>query len=439
MLLIYTPERNSRIKYSAEICFKHIFKVEYKITTEISEFEQYTGPGFWYAKEKLSNKPGIIADEVMMSDVLIVGSPGRSSFKGINILFPTKSYFLPDFDLFAAVFWYVTRMEEYKYYAEDADHRFFSENSIANKIDVVDKPIVNIWIKLFLDEFLTLFPGLKFDKPTYKYIPSIDVDSAFMYKHKGWIRNIGGLIKDLVKKNFKDVKKRLNVLIRKEEDPWFCFDRINDLHDKYSLKPYYFFLVANYGKLDKNVSSRRKSIKKIIFDLYKKGYPIGIHTSYKGNRKNNLWLKELKRLEKIVGNEIFSSRQHFVFVRFPDTYQSLIKLGIRRDYSMLYPDKPGFRLGTTVPVPFFDLTSNAATELWLYPTMIMDVSLTRYQDLTVEEAIKQSSDVINYTKEFGGTLITLWHNESLSAYGSWEKWFPVYEEIIKMAALDSFK
>jgi hypothetical protein len=433
MLLIYTPRRNPRIKHAVEVCFKHIFKIEYKITTDLVEFEQHSGPSFWYAKEQVSKKPGLIADDMMLNTEIIVSSPGRTVFKGEHVLFPTSAYNLPDFDLFAAVFWYVSRMEEYNYYPEEADRRFFSHMSISHKIGVVDKPIVNIWIKIFIEELKLYYPELQYDKPTYKYIPSIDVDSVFMYKHKGFIRSIGGLLKDIFRKNFKAVLKRINVLMRREEDPWFCFDKINNLHNKYSVQPYYFFLVAKYGHLDKNVSPRRKSVKKLIYNLYNSGYSIGLHTSYNGNKQFVLWEKELKRMQKIVNSEIFSSRQHYIFVEFPKTYQNIVKLGMKRDYSMVYSDKPGFRLGTTVPVPFFDLETNTRTELWLYPTMIMDVSLARYQKLTPEEALVQCEKIINYTKEFGGTLITLWHNESLSGYDNWAEWEPIYEKILKMA------
>ncbi|MDR2010073.1 MAG: polysaccharide deacetylase family protein [Bacteroidales bacterium] len=435
MLLLYIPDRNSRIKFAAEVCFKHIYKTTYKITTDLVEFEKSDAPCFWYAKEKVSEKPGIVADKMML-DSSIIGSPGRSVFNDIITLFPTESNMLPPFDLFASVFWYVTRMEEYNYYSEDVDHRFFSKMSIGNKIDILNKPIVNIWIKLYVDELQKLYPDLTFDKPSFKYIPSIDVDSAFMFRHKGFIRNAGGLLKDIFKNNFKNVTKRIRVVSRREADPWFCFDKINELHKKYDLKPSYFFLVGKYSRLDKNISPRNKSMKKLIHNLSKDDYTIGLHPSYKGNKNRKSWKKELKILKNITNNDIFSSRQHYVFVSFPKTYQNLIKLGIKRDFSMLYPDLPGFRLGTTVPVPFFDLSTNERTDLWLYPTMIMDVSLLKYQKLTIENAIKECLGIINYTKEYGGTLITLWHNESLSEYGQWQGWNKVYEEILKAATED---
>jgi hypothetical protein len=432
MLLIYTPKLNSRIEYAVEICFKHAFKLDYKITTDLDEFEKSSEPCLWYASTKVSRKPGIIADAMMLDKKLIINSPGRSFCEKITVLFPTETNMLPKFDLFAATFWMVTRMEEYGHYPKNAESRFNSEMSIARKVGILQKPAVNIWTEIVLDELKHLYPDLNFDKPIYKYIPTVDVDSAFMYEAKGVLRTVGGLLRDTYKRNFKAVRKRLRVLAGKENDPWFCFDQISELHSKYELKPYYFFLVAKYGNLDKNISPTRSKVKKLVASLVKK-HNIGIHTSFRGNDNSKQWPKELKTLQKLTNQEIFSSRQHYLFVRYPETYENLIALGIKRDFSMVYPDMPGFRLGTTVPVPFFNLRTNKKTELWLYPTMIMDVSLTKYQNLSFDEAIQQCVEIVNYTKQYGGTLVTLWHNESLSQFDEWEGWNNVYEEILKEA------
>lgn len=431
MLLIYTSEQNKRFNYVTEVCFEHIFKLEYKITDNLSEFENSDCPCFWYAKEKVSEKPGIIANELILDVNLIISSPDCLYINNINVLFPTKSHLLPNFDLFASVFWYVTRMEEYRHYPKDVDNRFLSSMSFAKKIDSLQKPMANIWVKMFLEELKLVYPNLKYDKPEFKYIPSVDVDSAFMFKHKGFIRNIGGLLKDLFKNDIQSLKKRINVVLGKEKDPWFCFDFINELHAKYSLKPYYFFLLGKRSCYDKNISPRKRVMRNLINNLVKDGYTVGLHPSYNGNKNFKLWIKEIKRINNIINGTVFLSRQHYLFIKFPQTYNYLIDLGIKYDFSMIYPDMPGFRLGTTVSVPFFDLTKNERTELWLYPTMIMDVSLSKYQKLTPDDAIKQCKDLIKYTKEFGGTFISLWHNESLSEYGNWKGWNRVYEEVLK--------
>lgn len=432
MLLIYTPKLNQRIDYAVEVCFKHVFKLEYKITNDLSEFEKSDLPCMWYATEIVSQKPGFIADAMMMDKKLIIDSPGRTTFDNGKVLFPTRSNLLPGFDLFAACFWHVTRMEEYNHYVKNADSRFTSEMSIARKTGILQKPIVHIWVESFITELQKLYPDLSYEKPAYKFIPSIDVDDAFLYESRGFRWSLVGIAKDIYRKQFSRVRKRIRVIVGKEKDPWFCFDKIGELHSKYTLKPNYFFLVAKHSRFDTNIAPTKKKFKNLIADLVK-DHTVGIHTSYKGNDKPKLWTRELKTLNKITGQETFSSRQHYLFVRFPSTYEELMKLGIKRDFSMVYPDMPGFRMGVTVPVPFYNLRTNKKTDFWLYPTMIMDNGLLKYQNLSHEEAIEQCETIVNYTKHYGGTLVTLWHNEALSEYGKWKGWNVVYESILKNA------
>ena len=224
MLLIYTPKLNSRIDYAIEVCFKHVVKLDYRITSDLVEFEKSTDPCLWYAQEKVSKKPGIIADAMMFDNKILINSPGRVIEEGIMVLFPTETVRLAKFDLFAATFWHVTRMEEYECLAKDVHHRFNSEMSIARKIGILQKPIVNIWVKLILDELSLLYPDLSYEKPSYKFLPTIDVDSIYMYKSKGLYRTLGGIARDILRKNFPAVKKRFQVLLGKEPDPWFCFN-----------------------------------------------------------------------------------------------------------------------------------------------------------------------------------------------------------------------
>ncbi|MFQ3579182.1 MAG: polysaccharide deacetylase family protein [Bacteroidales bacterium] len=432
MILIYVPKLNPRIEYGIELCFKHAFKIDYSITSDLHEFKKSDLPSLWYAPEKVSDKPGVIADAMMLDSKIFIKSPGRTYLDKITVLFPTETNFLPKFDLFAAAFWLATRMEEYGHAVTNPYNRFSSDMSIARKVGILNKPAINIWTEMYLETLQRLYPDLKYEKPAYKFMPTIDVDSAFKYKAKGLFRTLGGTLRDLYKLNFEEVKQRYKVLIGKAPDPWFCFDEINKLHEEFDLKPYYFFLVARFGNFDRNISPWRKKVKNLIADLVSK-YNVGIHTSFKGKTKPKYWVSELKTLQKLTGQKIFSSRQHYFIVQFPDTYEKIIELGIKRDFSMVFPDMPGFRLGTSVPIPFFNLKTNQKTDLWLYPTMIMDVSLSKYQNLSVEEAIELCKPIIEYTKKYGGTLITLWHNETLSGTGIWKNSPAIYKEILKLS------
>src|SRR5678815_3366965 len=53
------------------------------------------------------------------------------------------------FDLFAAVFFLITRYEEYLPYKKDIYGRYAHENSVAFKENFLDLPLVNLWLEDF--------------------------------------------------------------------------------------------------------------------------------------------------------------------------------------------------------------------------------------------------------------------------------------------------
>ena len=65
--------------------------------------------------------------------------------------------------------------------------------------------------------------------------------------------------------------------------------------------------------------------------------------------------KEKMRLENIINTPVTFSRQHFLRLSIPETYQNLIDLDIEEDYTMGYAKYAGFRASTCTPFYFFDL------------------------------------------------------------------------------------
>ena len=139
-------------------------------------------------------------------------------------------------------------------------------------------------------------------------------------------------------------------------------------------------------------------------------------------------------MAKITKKTVTSSRQHFLKLNFPSTYQGLINSGIKSDYSMGYAENIGFRAGVGVPFFWYDLEKEEATDLLIYPFQVMDVTLRNYLNLTPEDAFTQVTKIINIMKFTGGTFMTLWHNSSFAEQDGWSSdWKFLYERIIAEA------
>jgi len=187
-----------------------------------------------------------------------------------------------------------------------------------------------------------------------------------------------------------------------------------------------FFLLGDWGKYDKNINWKHKNLKQLIFDL-KQSCSIGIHPSY-GSYLNTEKVKmELNRLYTIGNTSTTKSRQHFLKLDVPQSYQLLESIGITDDYSMGFADAYGFRAGTSFSYPFFDLHSNTITKLMIHPITYMDGTLNQYLGLSTDESIKVIQCLKTEVENVGGTFCPLWHNETIGEVGIWEGWRKVFE------------
>lgn len=335
------------------------------------------------------------------------------------------------FDLHAWLFYLVSRYEEYLPFKADQHGRFAATESLAFQAGFLKLPVVNLWGEYLRRLIQKKFPHLDIpSKPKFSYQPSYDIDYAWMYKHKGWKRNLGGLGRDLLKGKLKEVGNRIAVWRNQKEDPYYTFSYLDELHQKYpELKPIYFWLLGDYGAYDKNVNPDVEAMQDLIREHQQ--YLMGIHPSYASNSRVEQLKKESGRLESILKKKILISRQHFLKLNFPDTYRQLIQAGMQADYSMGYADQIGFRASIATPFYWYDLEQEESTDLKIHPFMFMDVTLKRYMKLDKEEVFNEIQPIIELTKSVGGQLMTIWHNNSFCESEGWEGWRKVYEDLLE--------
>src|SRR5690606_21745347 len=99
---------------------------------------------------------------------------------------------------------------------------------------------------------------------------------------------------------------------------------------------------------------------------------LGLHPSYNSSKNPYQVQREKKRLDTILQRKTVESRQHFLKINFPQTYQVLHQMGFKHDYTMGFAEVCGFRCGTAQPIYFFDLERNKVTDLVLHPFVYMD-------------------------------------------------------------------
>jgi hypothetical protein len=350
---------------------------------------------------------------------------------GTHGFFHTGDGAIP-FDIFSAAFYLVSRYEEWLPYEADAHNRFPAEASVLTQNNLLDEPLVNQWAIALEKLLLENNPELVLTQPTFSYLSTIDIDQAWKYKNKGFVRNTLGACKDLLNGKWTGVKERLQVLLGSSPDPFETFGWQHALHKKYDVDCHYFVLLGDHGKYDKNSSHTKKAFRKLITEL--QAIPesnVGVHPSYASNASPEMVAIEIARLTDIVGNSPTTSRQHFLMHQMPNTYDALVANGIQVDHTMGYSTHVGFRAGIASPFFWFDFRDNKVSNLCLVPFCSMDITPMHYMGQNEKEAIIRLCKLVDKVKAVNGKYVSLWHNDSLSKDGRWRGWRTVYEEVIK--------
>lgn len=435
-LLIYTPKATNRLQYIFSLMFNRLMGMPYSICTSKEEFLAYLGPRLNYSESPIGDIPFIASRQLLTERGIKEFDLKVENDHDTPIFFLTwHKQSLLRFDVFCAAFYMVSRYEEYLPYIKDKYDRFDAQESLAFKNGFLQMPVVNIWSEMLKVKLLAIYPAIELQAKKYRFIPTYDIDASFAYKYKGLVRTIGGFIKDFRDLDFAAAKERLLVLSGKLRDPFDTYHFQLELQEKYRLNPVYFILFADYGVNDKNTPIDHKRFQELIKTLADYA-DIGIHPSFTSNSHPEKLKNEVFKLGIVLNKEIRKSRQHFLKLYFPSTYRNLLNLDITDDYTMGFASHPGFRAGICDTFPFYDLESETETSMMIHPFALMDGTLKDYLNLSPEEALSYSKKLIDSIKSVNGTLITLWHNESLSDQKRWVHWRDVYVKIIEYALPD---
>ncbi len=432
MVLVYTHHITPRVKYAFNMLFQQFLSCEVTYTTQVEEFIAYDGVKISYTKNPLGKELFFRSHSILFEKGIVEQEIHVRSWKGQKIFFEQTDNSAMPFDVFAAGFYLLSRYEEYLPHIKDRFHRFPAKQSLAYKNSFLKIPIIEYWLKELVLVLQTKFPNFNPPSRQFKFLNTIDVDNAYCYLEKGLIRTVGAVCRSLLQFDFKPISKRFKVLLGKEKDPYDTFDYLLKLQKKYDFESIYFFLLADYGHNDKNIthtSKKFQTLVKTISDYVK----VGIHPSWASNSDSHKLSMEINRLESIVNREVHRSRQHFLRLDLPNTYRRLIDLGILHDYTMGYAAQVGFRAGTSLPFYFYDLDMEMQTSLLIHPFAVMDGTLNEYMELPIDDAQYLVKEIINYVKEVDGVFISLWHNETLGDNRNWKDWKQVYEYTIEEA------
>lgn len=423
MVLIYSTAVTNRLQYSCSFIFKERLQQDFAITDDVEYFRQYSKVKINYSGQRITNEECWIENTALLFEKGVRLQPVQGfDTNGYRAFFKTGSSDF-SFDVLAAVFYLLSRYEEYLPHEKDMYGRYAHENSLAFKEGFLKFPLVNIWINDLAEAIKKKYPPFTIHYSPFTFLPTYDIDIAYSFKHKGLVRNVGSFIQS-------PSSERIKVLSGLEKDPFDAYEWMDTLHQRYDLRPVYFFLTAQKNRsYDKNILPHQPGFIRLA-KRHAAKYETGIHPSWQSGDNFLLLKQEKKILEHIIGKPITKSRQHYIRFHLPSGYRRLLEAGITDDYSMGYGSINGFRASVASSFYWYDLEKDEQTQLHIHPFCFMEANSFYEQQFSPEQAYEESIHYLNVCKEVHGTLITIWHNNFLGTAKQFAGWRECYGQFI---------
>ncbi len=406
-LLIHSTVITSRLRYVSHLLFRDLMGLEIAFTKNPEEFTSASDLKLNYSHQSLDCdlhiKPAKLLFEKRISDQEFSLRQGD-----IPLLFANDTEL--GFDPLAASFYIVSRYEEYLPHRTDEHGRYPARESYAAKHNFLDVPLVEHYAKL-----LARHLGIEWSS-TPELEVTFDIDQAFAFKHKGWLRSALGFGKQISRFDLQGANRRYRTLMDTERDPLDIYGRLMEMTTGLQNDPVFFLQVGENSAYDINGPSYHAGFQELALSLEQEA-SVGVHPSYYSSTDEARLQKEVTRLRKTTTHGLRRSRQHYIRFQWPSTFVKLEEAGITDEYSMGFPEANGFRAGISRPYRFYNLVRDEVSNLTIHPFAFMDMASMREAN-SHEEIVEAALNMWERVKEVGGKMSTVWHLEALTGYGT---------------------
>ena len=427
MLLVYTHKITPRLRYTFKQICTRILGVPVSFTTTIEDFIAHDNLKMSYTRQPLGKEFFIRSNELLFEQGLNDVEIKVSDWEDTKCFFPNGEQSALPFDIFAASFYLLSRYEEYMPHVKDEFGRFTAKESLAFNNGFLRQPVVDIWALKFRKALETQFPAFTFPERQYKITPVIDIPKAYSYKLKGIMRSVGGTFNDLFRFKLKNIYTRYSVLFGFRNDPYDTFKYIINKQKQVKDKFIFFFLIGDFSTYDKNINAQKSKFISLIKEVgdYSK---IGLKASYFALTDSAILKTEKLRMESIINQDLYASRNSYSKLNLPESYRNLVEFEIPEDFTMGYINQIGFRAGTCTPFFFYDLDYEIQTPLRINTYHVLDYALLKYQS-TLDKKM-HLNQIINAVKKVNGEFVPVFHNYTFGTTDTWKDYKELFNIIL---------
>jgi hypothetical protein len=327
-------------------------------------------------------------------------------------------------DLFGSAFFLLSRWEESLPGPRDGHGRFLARDAFLGKHGLLGIPHVEVYAEYIAARLGLASPA---GKRRFQLQFSCDVDHPRLWWHPAdRFRTLAG---ETLRGGLRAFGWWASGRITGAADPFDVFDEWMDLLETCGLTGHFNMMGPRPEGSDAWYDLDHPEVGALLKRIQHRGHVIGFHPSYEGWNDPAAFRAELEGLEQRVGQPVRSGRQHYLRFSPETTWRIWSDAGMAFDSTLGYADQPGFRCGTCLPYPVFDLSARQPLPLWERPLIIMDVSLAIVQGCTPAQGRAIMDDLTGQVRRYGGEMVLLWHNSSWNTY-FWAPWKPVLREYL---------
>lgn len=219
---------------------------------------------------------------------------------------------------------------------------------------------------------------------------------------------------DLLQLKPKYVLHRFQVMLKLKKDPYDIYSRLLRFLKKHKVSMKFMFQVSDFSTYDRNINHNRLELQSLIKSVADYA-EVGLQPGFYGNHKFKVLKEEKQRLEDIIKRPVVSAINNQYNLLLPDTYNHMVELDFKNDFSMGYPEAVGFRAGTCTPFLFYDLNFEITTPLLTHP---YSISLEALDILNETEIEYKVLEIKRQIKLVNGHLISVFANTHFSEYAN---------------------
>ena len=425
-MLVYSDHPSPRVRYVVQHVFGRMLGLSVEWASGAEEFRSATGPRLCYAKERFDGAyhipwSGMIDDLPSQDPEVHVDGDARSMFmvNGAE-------------DVFAGIFYLLSLTDEVRCIERDVHGRVRSSALFTVRNGFSERP----WID---EKVIALGIALENEWPEevqcalrYTNSVTVDMDSILRYVGRRSFRALGASVKDLLRGEGSAIAERWRVRSGDIPDP---FEKVIDVvaaqRDTFR-RAILFFLMRGEGTFDHAADPRHPATQALIRRAART-FEVGIHPSYGSSNNGALHEEERVLLQQTIHKGVRLSRQHFLRWQLPGTLRYLVDAGYIEDHTLGFSDRPGFRVGTCTPFPWYDLERDQETKLMLHPFAVMDSALIEQQQLDPDGVFKTMAAMSDAVRAASGCFISVWHDRYLSGHREFAPWPKVFERVMEHA------